>query len=509
MGVFGLSQIVNKLLNVRVIGDGASESFEGANTAPFVKTFSKACTGFCISNDGDPENGGTNIIIQIGADTFTIKAGEVFKARFEPFFEATIMANGNPYRAYGMIAVGTTSVPTAPPPDTTPPFPATNLVVDLKTYFSVTLKWTGSSSPDTLSYDVYQGTTIADGILKGTATSLTFTVTGLNQNAPYNFFVRAKDGANNRSETSNVVNVTTDIKPPDTTRPVLFNANPRSRSFMDPMTVTLSATDNEPGVYITYTLNGTTPISTSTRYTAPISIQGSAGSVINLKYVAYDVAGNNSGSPKSETYTYSTKVGGTGFGALPAPATGLWQHSVIPSASGNALSYYNGGSTWMGSHYYFAIEKEITHVAWETDIGAAFGWELWECSADPVDTTKLVFENLVADGTTDSAFDAGLGSWTFTPAKANPQMQYYVGALQYPILTKPSTWYMIVFNRGTNTGNFMYTSTSDFTFKNVRGEVSTGHPVDSFSSPNRPVKGQTAHARGSQWVVFGLQLYMR
>ena len=53
-------------------------------------------------------------------------------------------------------------------------------------------------------YDVYQ-----DGVVVGTASSNSFTVTGLTPSTSYAFFVIAKDAAGNQSGQSNTVNVTT------------------------------------------------------------------------------------------------------------------------------------------------------------------------------------------------------------------------------------------------------------------------------------------------------------
>jgi len=70
---------------------------------------------------------------------------------------------------------------------------------------SVILAWNASTdNVGVTGYDVYRGTTLA-----GTATSTTFTVSGLSANTTYSFTVKAKDAAGNVSTASNTLTVTT------------------------------------------------------------------------------------------------------------------------------------------------------------------------------------------------------------------------------------------------------------------------------------------------------------
>src|SRR6185436_2106205 len=88
-----------------------------------------------------------------------------------------------------------------------------------------------------------------------------------------------------------------DAAPTDTTPPTIAAAPPGG-SFGSALSVTLTATDNNPGTSIYFTTNGSTPTLASTRYTAPIPI----ATTTTLKFVAIDAAANSS-SIGSETYT--------------------------------------------------------------------------------------------------------------------------------------------------------------------------------------------------------------
>ena len=101
-----------------------------------------------------------------------------------------------------------------------------------------------------------------------------------------------------------------DVAPVDTTPPTVAAA-PLGGSFNAPQSVTLTATDNYPGTSIYFTTNGSTPTSSSTRYTGPISIS----TTTTLKFVAIDAAGNSS-AIGAQTYTIASVP--PGGGALPA-----------------------------------------------------------------------------------------------------------------------------------------------------------------------------------------------
>ncbi|SNR48790.1 T9SS type A sorting domain-containing protein [Dokdonia pacifica] len=90
-------------------------------------------------------------------------------------------------------------------PDSDPPSTPTSLAASNTTATSTDLSWNASTDNiGVTGYDVYQ-----DGVVVGTASGTSFTVTGLSPTTTYSFFVIAKDAAGNQSGQSNSVSVTT------------------------------------------------------------------------------------------------------------------------------------------------------------------------------------------------------------------------------------------------------------------------------------------------------------
>jgi hypothetical protein len=86
------------------------------------------------------------------------------------------------------------------PVDTTPPdnVPSPINVTGLATT-SLTLSWTASPSTDVFSYDVFNGTTKL-----GSTSSLTYSITQLNPNTDYTFWIKAKDAVGNTASGTSV-----------------------------------------------------------------------------------------------------------------------------------------------------------------------------------------------------------------------------------------------------------------------------------------------------------------
>jgi chitinase len=96
----------------------------------------------------------------------------------------------------------TTNDPSA---DTQPPSAPTNLAVTGKDSTTVSLSWSAATdNTGVVSYDVYNGSTVAT-----TVTGTTATVTGLSPSTQYTFTVTARDGYDNVSAASNAVTATT------------------------------------------------------------------------------------------------------------------------------------------------------------------------------------------------------------------------------------------------------------------------------------------------------------
>lgn len=90
-------------------------------------------------------------------------------------------------------------------PDTQAPTAPSNLTASNITDSSLDLSWTAATdNVGVTSYNIYQ-----DNVLIGTTPTLNFSISGLNPNTSYNFYVVAYDASQNNSPNSNVLNVTT------------------------------------------------------------------------------------------------------------------------------------------------------------------------------------------------------------------------------------------------------------------------------------------------------------
>jgi chitodextrinase len=162
--------------------------------------------------------------------------------------------------------------------DGTAPIDVTGLTSSNVTDTSVTLTWTASTSDDVDKYIVYKnGTELAQ------VTGTSYEVTGLSPETTYTFVVKAKDATGNESVGTAPLTVTT----LDLTAPTVTFTGDAEGLYNRNVTVTL-ATDADATIY--YTLDGSEPTASSTRYTQPISISETT----TLKYVAIDEAGNTS-----------------------------------------------------------------------------------------------------------------------------------------------------------------------------------------------------------------------
>ncbi|OPY26679.1 MAG: hypothetical protein A4E27_00695 [Methanobacterium sp. PtaU1.Bin242] len=95
---------------------------------------------------------------------------------------------------------------------------------------------------------------------------------------------RADDTSGNTSFKKVIYTIATDTTPP------MVSASPAGGTYSTAQTVTLTATDNlDPNPAIYYTLNGTAPTTSSSRYTGPISV----GSSLSLSFMAVDASGNS------------------------------------------------------------------------------------------------------------------------------------------------------------------------------------------------------------------------
>lgn len=101
--------------------------------------------------------------------------------------------------------LGLHSIDGGTPADTQAPTTPSNLTGSTITKTSVNLSWNASTDNTAVTgYDVYKGSTKIT-----TVTTTNFNVTGLSAATSYNFYVRAKDDANNVSSSSNTITIIT------------------------------------------------------------------------------------------------------------------------------------------------------------------------------------------------------------------------------------------------------------------------------------------------------------
>lgn len=300
--MFNLTQIVNKEVPVSINGSYAEEPFSGSSTV--TKTFTKTKIGFVISNDGS-----NSLTFKINNDIYEVKPGEVFEARFAPFTQVTVNTSV-PFRAYGL-GSSVTAIPTAP--DTTPP---TVTALPNGGTFSGTQNITLSANePATIYYTTNGSTPTTSSSVYSSPITISSTTT-------LKFF--ARDNSGNQSA---VQTVTYTLQTGTDTTPPVLTITPAG-TFSTTKTITM--TTNESAT-IYYTLDGTTPTTSSSVYSTPITLSATT----TIKAFAKDSVGNQS-SVQSITYTKLENQN---------PGTVLISDS-FNRADSTSLGSTNTGQTW-------------------------------------------------------------------------------------------------------------------------------------------------------------------
>jgi PQQ-dependent dehydrogenase (s-GDH family) len=183
--------------------------------------------------------------------------------------------------------------------DSQAPTAPSGLVVSAITQSSLTLNWTASTDNiGVTGYDVYRNGVKINSTL---TTSTSYSVTGLNASTAYQFYVQAKDAANNTSANSNTVNVTT----PDTQAPAAPTGLTASGITAGSLTLNWTAsTDNVAVTGYDIYRNGVkinSALVTATSY----GVTGLAGSTSYQFYVQAKDAANNT-SANSNTVSVTT-----------------------------------------------------------------------------------------------------------------------------------------------------------------------------------------------------------
>jgi hypothetical protein len=204
-------------------------------------------------------------------------------------------------------------------------------------------KYANYGSEKATSWTVFKSTDSGTSWVQvDTSTNITGTLTekiiSVNQQGKVRFKIAVSATGSNRFNIDDVkLTKLTAVEPPDTTPPTV-TANPVGGTYSSEQSVTLTASE---AATIYYTLDGTDPTATSTKYTQPINIS----STTTLKFMAIDTAGNQS-EISTENYILDiVDITPPTVTANPKGGTYTSKQSITLSASELATIYYTLDST--------------------------------------------------------------------------------------------------------------------------------------------------------------------
>jgi phage gp45-like len=350
-----INTLKNEISDLKKNGGGSDmplmvveSEWEGSGNT--TRTFANPVMGISIINTGS-----SSLTVSILDKTIIVDAGESFNNLFKPFTSLSITTTST-YKV--LVTLPYNIVVTPPPPDTTAPTvsisPAAGTYtsaqsVELTANEAATIYYTLDGSNPTTSSNVYSGPI------------------SLNSNTTIKYF--AKDTAGNQS-TVQTAAYTINI-PADTTPPVV-TVSPAAGTFSSAQSVTLSANET---ATIYYTLDGSTPTTSSSVYSSPISISATT----TLKYFGRDTAGNSSAV---QTAVYTINIPSTPFYLANQSGTINWSQNTGTRGGGvKAL-------------------KNMTITGIGAKGGATGTWSLWQ-----LDNTTYNITTKLAEGTTLAAPD--------------------------------------------------------------------------------------------------------
>jgi hypothetical protein len=192
------------------------------------------------------------------------------------------------------------------------------------------------SSAQTVTLSVNETSTIyytLDGSTPTISSSIYSSAITINSTSTLKFF--GKDTSGNSSTVQSVSFTITGV---DTTPPTI-TINPVAGTYTGTQSVTLSANETST---IYYTLDGSTPTTSSSVYSAPISVSASE----TIKYFGVDSAGNNS---VVQTANYTINVDTTPPVITASPAAGSYSSSqsvtLSSNETGSTIYYTTNGTT--------------------------------------------------------------------------------------------------------------------------------------------------------------------
>lgn len=319
----------------------AKEPFSGETSIS--KTFSESMNGLVLINDG-------NSIIKttINDMTFSIPIGGYFEEKL-PTFNSLAIATTVPYRAYGINGIASHIDETSPV-----------LTISGGGFFTGT-KTIIMSAAETV--DIFY---TLDGSTPTTSSNKYTKPLSINETTTLKAF--AKDATGNVSATQIITYTLESTPPADNTAPVLTIV-PVGGNYTNTQTITMSVNETAD---IFYTLDGTEPTTSSSKYTGAITIS----STKTLKAFAKDTAGNVS-PVGSQTYTITTTA--------PIQPTGTAEYFMSTEAS--KTQSQNVG--WRGNSFTMKTLGQLQAIGFKG--GAPEAWEIWESSGN-------VLNSKVAEG---------------------------------------------------------------------------------------------------------------
>ncbi|MBS2963541.1 fibronectin type III domain-containing protein, partial [Actinocrinis puniceicyclus] len=279
-----------------VVASGVTSSSVSLSWSP--STDNVGVTGYRIYRNGT----------QVGTATSTSYTDTGLTASTQ--YSYTVAA----YDAAGNVSTPSSAVSTttsAGAGDTTPPSTPTNVVASGVTSSSVSLSWSPSTdNVGVTGYRIYR-----NGTQVGTATSTSYTDTGLTASTQYSYTVAAYDAAGNVSTPSSAVSTTTSAGAGDTTPPSTPTNVVASGVTSSSVSLSWSPSTDNVGVtgYRIYRNGTQVGTATGTSYT---DTGLTASTQYSYTVAAYDAAGNVS-TPSSAVST-TTSAGNTGGGGCTA-----------------------------------------------------------------------------------------------------------------------------------------------------------------------------------------------
>jgi cellulose 1,4-beta-cellobiosidase len=312
---------------------------------------------------------------------YDVPAGQWFGAEFKQLVQ-------NAYPALGGTG-GDTTAPTAP----------SGVTVSATTSSSVSLTWTASTdNVGVTGYDVYRG-----GALAGTATTTSFTDTGLTASTAYSYTVKARDAAGNVSAASAAVTATTQAGTGgDTTAPSVPSSLAVTGTTASSASLSWAPSTDNVGVAGYRVYRGGVQVGTAAGPT--FTDTGlTAATQYSYTVAAYDAAGNV--SARSAPVTATTQGGGGGGGCTATYvvgsqwSTGFTATVTVANTGTAATKGWKVTWTWGGN-------QQITNI-----------WNAAETHSGQSETASNTSYNgaIAPGGNTAFGFQASYSGTSTTP----------------------------------------------------------------------------------------------